>query len=234
MTPDRLLERAVAAGRDSRRIARRESLDAKDVAAMANSGGGVILLGSVPDVRAVPGEISDFEIRRVGDRFAVIVGEAPTPVVLDGVVWIRRGARTAPANTADLADALKRSVKHAIASALRPPELPADMPIRVVEDERAPAFRVVDYDRTHPYRQKEVLEMLRERLPGMTLNQFDIQAVRHVLHTDDNPDFSHKPVFGTRQYSAKFIDWMVEQARSDQQFFARARAEYIGQRAARG
>jgi len=197
---------------------------------MANSGGGVILVDGVPDVRAIPAEVTDFEIRRIEERFAVIVGEASTPIVIDGVVYIRHGGRTAPATTADLAEALQRSVKHALISALQPPALPAEMQIRVVEDQRAPAFRVVDYDRTHPYRQKEVLAALHERLPELSLNQFDLRAVRYLLKTDENPDFAHKPVFGTRQYSAKFIDWLVEQARGDPEFFARARAEYLAAR----
>jgi hypothetical protein len=230
--PDRVLERALAAKRESRRVAFRTAVDPRDVVAMANSGGGVILLDAF-DVAGIPDEIADFEVRRIDDRFALIVGEAASPIVLDGVVWVRRGTKTAPATTQDLDEILRRRMKKTIFTVLRPqpavPPLSDSVPIRIVDDLDAPSFRVVDHDRTHPFRQKEVLEALRSRL-SMPLNQFDLQAVRHMLKTDDNPDFSHKPVFGTRQYSQKFIDWLVEKAEKDPQFFAKVRDEYIRSR----
>ena len=243
MTPaaDRLVERALAAQRESRRVAFRNSLEARDVVAMANSGGGVILFpaGTNVDTGVIRDHLGDFEIRNADDRVALIIGEAPTPVVIDGVVWVRHGARTAPANTNDLDGMLRRRIRRTFTTVLRPhavetlprevrdSESPNAVPIRVVNDPRAPAFRVVDYDRTHPYRQKEVLAAVRERLPEHPINQFDLQAVRHVHHTDANPDFSHKPVFGTRQYSAKFIEWLIDQGKRDPGFFTRAREEYL-------
>ncbi len=237
---DRLLERALAATRESRRVAFRKTFDVHDVLAMANSGGGVILFDPDAEIEPAPMEV-ELEIRRLPHRVALIVEEAPTPVVENGIVWVRHGAKTAPATTADLDDMLKRRIKRTITSALRPrqpvlprevrdSESPAATPIRVVTDPRAPAFRVVDYDRTHPFRQKELLAALHSRLPGLSINQFDLQAVRHILNTDANPDFTHKPVFGTRQYSAKYIDWLVEQAEKDPTFFARAKEEYIRSR----
>jgi len=33
-------------------------------------------------------------------------------------------------------------------------------------------------------------------------------------------------MFGTRQYSQKFLDWLVEQAEKDPLFFSSARTEY--------
>ncbi|HSP16419.1 MAG TPA: hypothetical protein VLV78_16865 [Thermoanaerobaculia bacterium] len=251
---ERLLERALAAKRESRRIAFRDSFDVRDLVAIANSGGGVILYGADAqiDPRAVAAEIrrftdsdfAEFEVRKLPERVALIVGEAQTPMVSNdppGTLYFRHGKRTEPATTEDLDQAIMRRVRRTISSALRPrterilpPEIrdsesPQAVPIRVVEDPRAPAFRLVDYDKTHPFRQKEVLAALQSRL-SMPINQFDIQAVRHVMHTDDNLEFAHKPVFGTRQYSAKFIDWLVEQAEKDPEFFARARGEYIRSR----
>jgi hypothetical protein len=229
----------------------RDTFDIRDVVAMANSGGGVILLPPIADID-VAGDLrrfsdttfADYEVRRLPDRLAVIVGEAQTPIVANdppGTLFFRHGKRSEPATTEDVEEAILRRVKRMISSALRPrtekvlpheirdSESPEAVPIRVVEDPRAPAFRLVDYDKTHPFRQKEVLAALQSRL-GIAVNQFDIQAVRHVLHTDDNPEFAHKPVFGTRQYSAKFIEWLVDQVKKDPEFFSRARQEYIQSR----
>jgi hypothetical protein len=263
----RLLDRALAATRASRRIAFKPAFDAgsaqdwceivRDVVAMANSGGGVILFGTAPDRTRITEEIhrytgvqfADFEIV----ENALVIEEARTPIVFSragpcgfekGMLYFRHGAKSEPATTEDVDGAIKRRVNTLLRSwlsvkrvAVLPQEIrdsedPRATPIRIVHDPRAPAFRLVDYDKTHPHRQKEVLHALRERLSELALNQFDLQAVRHIHHTDDNPDFAHKPVFGTRQYSAKFIDWVVEQVRRDPAFFQTAREQYIRTRRA--
>jgi hypothetical protein len=267
----RLVERALAAQRASRRIALRPSFDAssdadwselvRDIAALANSGGGVVLFGAgveLPDRARIEEELArvtavkiEFSIVQASNtRTAIVVEEAETPVVFaKGVVYFRHGAKSEPVTSADLEDLIRRRL-HALrrswlgavrrvveapggtSAAVLPREIrdsdePGAMPIRVVHDPRAPAFRVVDYDKTHPFRQKEVLSALRERLKNPAINAFDLQAVRHVHHTDDNPDFAHKPAFATRQYSVKFIDWLVEQAQRDPDFFRSAREQYI-------
>ena len=85
---------------------------------------------------------------------------------------------------------------------------------------------MIDYDRTHPYRQKELLAAFRARVSSRPINQFDLLSVRHTHAIDANPDFSHKSLFGTRQYSQKFLDWLVGKAESDGAFFSGARASY--------
>lgn len=40
---------------------------------------------------------------------------------------------------------------------------------------------------------------------------------------DEDPNFSYKGKFGTRQYSEAFVDWLVEQYQKDQQFFPKVR-----------
>jgi hypothetical protein len=133
--------------------------------------------------------------------------------------------------TEDLAQIVERRVEAArrewlgaVRRVVREPEAP--VAVRVVEDKRAPAYRVVDYDKTHPYRQKELLAAFRARVPDQPINQFDFLAVRAIHRTDDRPEFTHKPMFGSRQYSESFLDWLVEQARRDPNFFADARQRY--------
>ena len=267
------IERALAARRESRRVAFRDSFGegdwpklVRDVVALANSGGGVVLFGvtrsgdaSGADLASVPGisqlvericetTDADFDDLEFIDAMkqgkvvrALSVGAAMTPLVIDGTVLVRHGGRSGPATSADIAAAIDRRVKtaqrewlSAMRRAIRAPvveEPVGAMPIRVVEDTRAPAYRLVDYDKTHPYRQKELLAAFRERVPGRPVNQFDLLAIRHMHHTDERPEFSHQSLFGTRQYSQKFLDWLVEQARSDPQFFETARAEYSRRRA---
>lgn len=249
------LERALVASRESRRVGFRERLDAeviRDVVAMANSGGGVILFS---DFDGAPVTIPDVQFQVVDavkdsrPVVALIIEEAPVPIVLNGIVYVRHGAKSEPATTKDLGAVIDRRVSahrrswlSAVRSVVRPRAQPAlsqevrdsdsptATPIRVVTDPGAPAFRVIDYDRTHPYRQKELLAAFRERVPGRTINQFDLLSVRHAHGIDAKPEFSHKSLFGTRQYSQKFLDWLVGEAERDAAFFSDARAAYQGRR----
>lgn len=268
------IERALAARHPSRRVVFRNAVDesewltlVRDIVALANSGGGVVLFGvtrtgdasgddlsSLPDIARIVrgvaewtgGDFDDFEFVDATKQGkivrALVVGDSPTPLASpEGIVYVRRGPRTVPASTAEIAASIERHVRTAqrewltaVRRAIRAPaqpEISGPVPIRVVHDTSAPAYRVVDYDKTHPYRQKELLAAFRHQVPDRPVNQFDLLAVRHTHHTDDRPDFSHQSLFGTRQYSQKFLDWLVDAARRDPQFFERARAEYSRQRA---
>ena len=276
------IEHALTARRRSRRVEFRDRFDARsdddwcelirDIVALANSGGGVVIftgddLAAVSSLdgteiaaqvgRFVETDFADFrvtEAARDARRVIVLtVGEARVPMVFSkpgcappGTVYFRHGAKSRPATTEDIAaamdrraNALRRSWLTAMKRVVEAPEGffaddAAATPIRVVEDPRAPAYRVVDYDKTHPYRQKEVLATLRQRFPGRPLNQFDLLAIRHVHGIDERPEFSHKSMYGTRQYSQKFLDWLTDQAARDAEFFDSARAEYSKHRAADG
>src|SRR5213595_441601 len=85
--------------------------------------------------------------------------------------FVVAGARSEPATTNDLAaivqrriDAARRDWLGAVRRVVKGAAQPVD--VRIVDDRRAPAYRVVDYDKTHPYRQKELLAALRARVPG--------------------------------------------------------------------
>ena len=61
---------------------------------------------------------------------------------------------------------------------------------------------------------------------GAKINAFDLLAVRKVHDIDAKPEFSHKTLFGTRQYSARFLEWLLDRARGNPEFFLTARREY--------
>ena len=282
MTTD-WIERALTAQRESRRIEFRDGFDSaserdwmeviRDVVALANSGGGVILFGvdrtggptgadlSAIDCEAIiqrvyeaTGVHLDLEAHDLRKRsqqvVAIVVEEAETPLVLEGRAFFRRGSRSEPGTTADVRAmierrlgserkswlaAIRRAVNEPVATLppeIRESESPQAVPIRVVDDPRAQAFRLVDYDKTHPYRQKELLAEIRRRNPGLNINQFDLLAVRYAHDIDARGEFSHKGLFGTRQYSPKFLDWLQEQITGNERFLADARERYLARRSA--
>ena len=101
--------------------------------------------------------------------------------------------------------------------------------IRITTDENAPLYRAVDFDVTHPYRQKELIAEVNSRLPeDKAVNSYDFQAVRRTYEID--PDFVHRPRFGTNQYSEAFVDWLVDRITADSEFIARARSRYYALR----
>ena len=278
MSMQPILERALAARRASRRIAFRSSFDQasdrdwcellRDVAAMANSGGGVILFAEIaaPEASSVVERLQQYTDSQFEDvdleGTALIVGESVTPIVftkacanviVPGSLYFRRGAKSRPASTEDLARAIDRIIQEVrrswlsavrrvvrspvgvapvlVPSAVRDSDSPDALPIRVVDDPRAPAYRVVDYDKTHPYRQKELLVELRRLRPEVPVNQFDLLAVRNIHAIGSRPEFAHQAVYGTRQYSPAFLDWLLQQLHANPRFFEEAKRQYLSQRA---
>jgi hypothetical protein len=277
----RLLERAAAAKRPSKAIAFHERFDVpelvRDLAALANSGGGVILLGLRRDGSLSADEIpplgrgvlrsaierytgsgfDDVDVMTVERRgtpvTALVVGpahEAPIPYGANGAAafYARHGAKSAPATQDDLRRFIERRVKELrrewlsgirqVVTAPRGSEIVAierteddegEAAIRITTDKNAPLFRAVDWDVTHPFRQKELLQEVNARLPdGVEINAYDMQSVRRVHEIDDRsrPDFVHRPRFGYFQYSPQFVEWLVERYQRDREFFADARRRY--------
>jgi EC042_2821-lke REase len=112
--------------------------------------------------------------------------------------------------------------------ALGGPGKPGDgrvVPVRLTDDPGAPVVRALVPDRTHPFRQKELLTELNARLPEARreVTGHDIQCVRKVYGIDGKAEYSHKPLFGSRQYSQAFLYWMVERSMKDRAFFSKAR-----------
>jgi hypothetical protein len=198
--------------------------------------GWVVAPSPVPIVFVQPGTIP-------------IEGGKQKAVFSRGTVYFRHGAKSEPGTTEDIAQAMERkleSVRREWLAGVRkvveapegsrisllPPEVqqsssPDAAPIRITDDAAAPAYRVVDPDSTHPFRQKELMAEVRRRLPeGIGFNSFDVVSLRRAHSIDEKRDFSYKPKFGSRQYSQAFADWLVAQVEADPKFFEAARGKH--------
>jgi hypothetical protein len=266
----------------------------KDIVAMANSGGGIILIGVADDGRCSgspdalkvlqtdPATVTDKIAKYTGVQFdsftitavkrdakkiaMITIGLANPPMIFEkpgtyaiengrqqrtafgaGTLYVRHGAKSEPAHSADIARLIERSVrrirkewlsgvrkvtaapKGATVSVLRPRVVqsndPKATPIRITTDPRAPEYHLIDPDQTHPWRQKELLQELNKSLPAK-INPYDLLAVRRLHSSDDDPNFVHKSRFGSTQYSPNFAKWLLEQHSEDPTFFQKCRAAF--------
>ena len=282
---NRFLARAAQATRSSKRVALRDRFDSvelvRDIAAMANSGGGVVVLDGVAgvDVELIHEELElyaepEFEafavepLSRNGRPAAAVVveGAAGAPLVftrqgrsgdqvlfIRGGLYFRHGAKSEAATGEDVREFISRqldatrtqwlrnirAVMHApggaevavVETAERDEEGRPTL-IRLTTDPHAPLYGQVDPDRSHPYRQKEVIREVNARLGDETVNAFDVLSVRrvHAISEDTRPEFVHVPKFGSPQYSDAFVDWLVAEHERDPGFFPRAKAKYLATR----
>lgn len=165
-----------------------------------------------------------------------------------GTVYFRHGAKSEPGNTDDIRQTIERQLesvrKHWISGVrkvvtapqgsrivvasgdVKESESPNAMQIRIVDDPKAPAYRKIDYDVSHPYRQKDVIPKLNAKLKGkVTITTFDILCLRRLYNLHENSLYCHKPLFGSMQYSDAFINWAIGEFAKDAQFFENARME---------
>jgi hypothetical protein len=282
------LRRAERAARSSKRVALRDRLEyvevVRDIAAMANSGGGVIVLDGIPRVdeellheelaRYAEPEFEGFTIepltRERRPATAIVVeGVRNTPLVFTrtgrvggqvafvrGGLYFRHGARSEAATGEDVRAFIRREleatrtqwlanirqVMHApdgselavVETAERDEEGRPTL-IRLTTDPHAPLYGQVDPDRSHPYRQKEVIREVNARLREDAVNAFDVLSVRRVygVSEETRPEFVHVPKFGSPQYSDAFVEWLVAEHERDQRFFAKAKASYLATRPSR-
>ena len=279
------LNRARRATRSSKRVAPRDRVEyvelVRDVAAMANSGGGVIVLDGVAGVDeeliheqlaryAEPGfEGFDIEpLTRAGRRATAVVveGVRNAPLVFTrtgrvgdhvafvrGGLYFRHGAKSEPATGADVREFIRRQLEATrtqwLANIRQVMHAPGGAEVAVVEtaerdeagrptlirlttDPHAPLYGQVDPDRSHPYRQKEVIREVNARLGEGAVNAFDVLSVRRVfgISEETRPELVHVPKFGSPQYSDAFVEWLLAEHERDSRFFAKAKASYLAAR----
>ena len=167
-----------------------------------------------------------------------------------GTLYVRHGAKSEPATRADIAAIIERRLERERRTLLqnvrRVVEAPTDteiIPIRrgvtdeqgnptaiqLTTDPGAPVYGKLNPDLTHPYRQTELIAEVNKRLPrGKSVNAHDLLSVRRAHHIDAarTPEFAHKPMYGSQQYSDAFVDWLVKQINADDSFLDAARQRY--------
>lgn len=97
----------------------------------------------------------------------------------------------------------------------------AEYPTQIVEVAK-------DSGSSHPFRQKELLEHLNERLPTTVVNSHDIKCINKVYGIKSKPEFFYQGrVPGSpAQYSPAFEDWVVTRFMSDNRFFTITRDKF--------
>jgi hypothetical protein len=206
-------------------VIERREVDGSEVAVMTI--GGVRL----PIIFSVPGEY-EWPAGKKKSAFS------------KGTIYFRHGAKSEPGTTEDLRAALERELERVRGFWLdgitkmvqAPPEAQiqivtptvslgkeAGQAIRLTTKAEGPEFRVVDNDQLYPYRAKELKQRMSEVLGPSVATPYDIQLVRKQFGVDEDPNFSYKGRFGSRQYSEAFVDWLAEDYQKDQQFFHKVR-----------
>jgi hypothetical protein len=231
-----------------------------DVAALANSGGGVVvaepkLAVDLDEISRRLGGFDAFEVDEVVREgrpvTAIVVGPADeAPLLVDQQAYFRHGAKSRPATAEDLRKFLERrldlirrqwlkSIREVLTSrdgarvhvvqTEKSDEHGVPTLIRLSDDPNAPLYGRLDPDRTHPFRQTEVVTEVNRRLPeGFSITPYDVLSVRrvHDITEPTRPEFTHVPKFGSPQYSDAFVQWLLEQHEQDPRFFEKAKARY--------
>lgn len=88
-----------------------------------------------------------------------------------------------------------------------------------------------DSSKSHPNRQKEVIQKMKVAVPRLTINQHDIQCVNKAHGVKKRPEYFYQgKVKGSpAQYSQAFVDWLIQQHQRDGEFFAKAKAKAKGE-----
>ena len=166
-----------------------------------------------------------------------------------GSVYFRHGAKSEPGYSDDLRAVIERQVESIRKSWLkgvrkvveaptvrrvlsvkssaevRETQFADSVPIRITDDPKAPAYKKIDTNISHPYRQMDVIQIIRSILPkGKRFNQWDILCIKKLYKVEENKDLFHKGIFSSiPQYSDKFIKWLTEEFERDQDFFRKCR-----------
>lgn len=111
-------------------------------------------------------------------------------------------------------------------------ETGATVPFRLVDDPQATPYYAVPIDKTHPYRQKEVVRQLNAKLDGaIQVTSHQILCVRRVHNVESNISFCYTQNYASPRYSEAFVDWLVARYKENASFFEEAKAAYDAKKA---
>ena len=168
-----------------------------------------------------------------------------------GSVYFRHGAKSEPGNRDDLLSwrdselerlrktwlgGIRKVVEappgHTIAVVSATSNLPSEQlaPVAVITaDPAAPKVVPRNAEEIWPYRQKDLINGVNKKLgKGVKINPYDVQCIKHQFEVmKSRPEFAYKPHrLASPQYSQAFADWIVNQVRTDPNFFQKTRDVY--------
>lgn len=155
-----------------------------------------------------------------------------------GTVYFRHGAKSEPGTNDDIRQIMDRAlerVRSLWSKGIRKVvEAPEDavvhvirtgsegnqqhaQPGRVVADPNAPGFHPQNADDQWPYRQKDVIRLVRERVPGIKLTSHDVLSIRKVDRLEETrPDFVYRPFKkSAAQFSDAFVEWLASKLENE-------------------
>lgn len=101
------------------------------------------------------------------------------------------------------------------------------VPVHLTNDPGAPAYYAVPLDKTHPYRQKEVVREVNAKLAGIkVINSHDLICIRRVYSVQKEINFCYTQNYASPRYSQQFVDWIVEQYHANAAFFEQTRLKF--------
>ena len=166
-----------------------------------------------------------------------------------GSVYFRHGAKSEPGMSEDLrrfleqqVEKIKKSWLDGIAKiveapagskiAVLPPEIkhsssPQALPIRIVDDPSAPPYYAMKVDDTHPYRQKDVVKLVNERLTGRkTITSYYIVCIRRVFNIHKDIKYCYTMSYASPRYNEAFVNWIIEQYENNNHFFEEIKEKF--------
>lgn len=165
-----------------------------------------------------------------------------------GTLYVRHGSKSEPATSDDLRDIIERHVKRdrvslmanlrqvveaptgsvvTVAAAVAPASDLSARAVRLVQDPAAAPAAVLDINRTHTNRQKEIVAKVNDHFQGkLRVTSNDITAIRCLHKTDADISLCYHPTFGSRQYTDLFAQWIIEHIEKDAAFLTNLRQEY--------
>ncbi len=166
-----------------------------------------------------------------------------------GTVYFRHGAKSEPGTNDDIRQIMDRALERvralwskgirkvveapedAVVHVVRAGDLSGQTvphPGKVVADPNAPGVHPQNADDHWPHRQKDVLRLVRERVPGAKLTSHDVLAIRRVDRLEDNrPDLVYRPFKKSpAQFSDAFVDWLTAKLQQQPTFCEAYRDRY--------